>query len=63
MGVMINGFNDVTDPIQYVALTNNQKNQLKESRRRDAKVLSLIEAALIKIVFLKIVVANYAKKA
>ena len=41
-----NRFNDVTDPTQYAALTNAQKTQLKESRRKDAKALSLIEAAI-----------------
>ena len=59
---IINGFNDVTDATQYAALTNNQKTQLKESRRKDAKALSMIEAAMTEIVFPKIVVANYAKE-
>ena len=60
---IINGFNDVTDPTQYAALTNNQKTQLKESRRKDAKALSLIEVAMTEIVFPKIAAANYAKEA
>ena len=60
---VINGFNDVTDPAQYVALTNAQKTQLKELRRKDAKALSLIEAAMAETIFPKIAVANYAKKA
>ena len=60
---MINGFNDVIDPTQYVALTNPQKTPLKESRRKDAKALSLIEATMIETVFPKIAIANYAKEA
>ena len=43
---VINGFNDVIDPTQYATLTNNQKTHLKESRRKDGKALSLIEAAM-----------------
>ena len=58
---VVNGFNDVTDPAQYAALTNAQKTQLKESRRKDAKALSLIEAAMTETVFPKIAAANYAK--
>ena len=58
-----NRFNDVTDPTQYAALTNAQKTQLKESRRKDAKALSLIEAAMAETIFPKIVAANYAKEA
>ena len=60
---VVNGFNDVTNPTQYAALTNAQKTQLKESRRKDAKALSLIEAAMTKTIFPKIAVANYAKEA
>ena len=60
---VINWFNDVIDPNQYAALTNNQKTQLKESRRKDAKALSLIEVAMTKAIFPKIAAANYAKKA
>ena len=60
---MINGFNDVTDPTQYAVLTNNQKTQLKESRRKDAKAFSLIEAAMTETIFPKIAAANYAKEA
>ena len=60
---VINGFNDVTDPTQYAALTNNQKTHLKESRRKDAKALSLIEAAMIETIFPKIAIENYAKEA
>ena len=60
---MVNGFNDVTDPVRYAALTNAQKTQLKESRRKDAKALSLIEVAMTETVFPKIAVANYAKEA
>ena len=58
-----NRFNDVTDPTQYAALTNAQKTHLKESRRKDAKALSLIEAAMTETVFPKIAAANYAKEA
>ena len=36
---------------------------MKESRRKDAKALSLIEATMIEIVFPKIAVENYAKEA
>ena len=60
---VINGFNDVTSPTQYATLTKNQKTQLKESRRKDAKALSLIEAAMTETVFPKIAAANYAKEA
>ena len=60
---VINGFNDVIDPTQYVALTNAQKAQLKESRRKDAKALSLIEAAMTETIFPKTVAENYAKEA
>lgn len=60
---VVNRFNDVTDPAQYAALTNAQKTHLKESRRKDAKALSLIEATMTEIVFSKIAVENYAKEA
>ena len=60
---IISGLNDVTDPTQYAALTNNQKTHLKESRRKDAKALSLIEATMTETVFSKIAAANYAKEA
>lgn len=55
---VVNGFNDVTYPTQYVFLTNNQMTQLKESRRKEAKALSLIEAAMMKIA-----TTNYSKEA
>ena len=58
-----NRFNDVTDPTQYDALTNAQKIQLKESRRKDAKALSHVEASMAETIFPKIVAANYAKEA
>ena len=58
-----NRFNDVTDPTQYAALTNTQKTQLNESRRKDAKALNFIEAAMTETVFPKIAAANYAKEA
>jgi hypothetical protein len=35
---------------------------MKESRRKDTKVLSLIEAAMIGTNFLKISAANYSKE-
>ena len=60
---VINGFNDVIEPTQYAALTNSQKTQFKESRRKDAKELSLIEATMTKIVFPKIAATNYSKEA
>ncbi|XP_057848106.2 uncharacterized protein LOC131058126 [Cryptomeria japonica] len=56
------GFVDTTDPTQYVALANNQKNQLRETRRKDAKALSLIKATLTKAIFLRIAATNYAKE-
>ena len=59
----INEFSDVIDPTQYATLTNNQKTHLKESRKKDAKALSLIEAAMIEIVFPKTTIANYEKDA
>ena len=58
-----NGFNDVIDPTQYAALTNNQKTHLKKSRRKDAKALSLIEAAMTETIFSKIAATNYVKEA
>ena len=58
-----NGLNDVTNRTQYAALTNAQKTQLKESRRKDAKALSLVEAAMAETIFPKIAAANYAKEA
>ena len=51
------------DPTQYAALTNEQKTHLKESRRKDAKALSLIEARMTKTIFSKIAATNYAKEA
>ena len=60
---MINGFNDVTDLTRYATLTNNQKTRLKESRRKDAKALSLIEETITETIFSKIVAVNYAKEA
>ena len=36
---------------------------MKESRRKDAKALSLIEVAMTEIVFPKISATNYAKEA
>ena len=50
------------DPTQYAALTNNQKTQLKESRRKDAKALSHIEATMTETIFSKIAAKNYAKE-
>ena len=60
---LISGLNDVTDSTLSTSLTNNQKTQLKESRRKDAKALSLIEVAMTKNFFSKIAVADYAKEA
>ena len=60
--LLVNGFNDVTDPAPYAALTNAQKTQLKESRRKDAKALSLIEVAMTETIFPKIATTNYAKE-
>ena len=60
---LINGFNDVTIPALYVALTNPQKTQLKELRRKDVKALNLIEAAMTETGFPNIATTNYAKEA
>lgn len=60
---VINGFNDLIDPTQYVSFRKLQKTQLEESRRRDAKALSLIEAAIIETIIPWIVTKNYAKEA
>ena len=60
---VINGFNNLIDPTQYAALTNNQKTHLKESMQKDAKALSFIEITIIEIFFPKIAVVNYAKEA
>ena len=61
--LVINIFNNVIVTTLYVSLTNPQKTQLKESRRKDAKALSLIELAMTEVVFPKISAANYAKEA
>ena len=60
---VINGFNDITNLAQYATLTNVQKTHLKESRRKDAKALSLTEVAMVDTVFPKIAASNYAKEA
>lgn len=60
---VVNGFNDLIDSTQYAALTNNQKSYLKDSRRNNAKVLSLIEVAMTEIIVPKVEVANYLKEA
>ena len=60
---VINGFNDVTDLVQYAALKNPQKTQLNESRRKDAKALSLIEATMTETLSPKIAAPNYGKEA
>ena len=57
----INDFNDNTNPTHYDMLTNAQKTHLKESRRKDAKALSFIEATMEETLFPKIVVENCAK--
>ena len=59
---VINGFNDVTDPAQYAILTSPRNTQLKESRRKYAKTLSLIEATMTKTIFSKIAAPNYEKE-
>lgn len=55
-------FDDTTDPTQYAAVTNNQKNQLRETRRKDVKTLSLIEATLTEVIFPRIEATNYARR-
>ena len=59
----MNVFNYVTKPTQYATLTKTQKTQLKKSRRKDEKALSLIQAAMIETIFHKIKVANYSIEA
>ena len=59
----MNGFNDITNPTQYTTLTNTQKTQLKDSRIRDAKSLSLIKVAMIETLFPKIETTKYSKEA
>ena len=61
--LVISGFTDTTDPSQFDVLTNNQKNQLREMRRKDAKAMSMIEVALIEALFPIIAEANYSKEA
>ena len=56
------GLTDTTKPIQFAALTNNQKTRFKEIRRKDAKAMNLIEAALTKSLFLRTAVACYSKE-
>ena len=51
---LVNGFIDLIKSTQYATLTNNQKSYLKESRRNNAKVLSLIEAAMTEMIVPKI---------
>ena len=60
---VVNRFNDLTNPTQYSSLTNNQKTQVNESRRKDEKALSLIEAAMVETIFPKIAAAYYANEA
>ena len=60
---VVNGLNNVIESTQYAALTNNQKSYLEESRRNDAKVLSLIGAAMTEMIVPKVEVANYLKEA
>lgn len=60
--LVVNGFVHITDPSQFVVLLNNQKNQLKESSKKDAKALNLTKVALTEVIFPKIEVANYSKK-
>ena len=60
---VVNGLNNVIESTQYAALTNNQKSYLEEWRRNDAKVLSLIGAAMTEMIVPKVEVANYLKEA
>ena len=60
---VVNGLNNVIESTQYAALTNNQKSYLEDSRRNDAKVLSLIGAAMTEMLVPKVEVANYLKEA
>ena len=58
-----NGFNDVIVLVVYTTVINPQNTQLKESRRKDAKELCLIQAAMVETIFPKIAAENYAKEA
>ena len=57
-----NGFINTTDHVLFAAITNNKKTQLRGSRRKDAKALRLIEAALTEALFPRIAAANYSKE-
>ena len=59
---VINAFNNISYLAQYTTLTNAYKNHLKESRRKDAKALSLIEASMAETIFPKIAIENFAKE-
>jgi hypothetical protein len=60
---VVNGFIDVTESTQFASLIKNQKTQLKESRRKDAKALIFFEAAMTEMIFPKIEATNYSKEA
>lgn len=57
-----NGFTHTIDPVLFVALTNNQKTQLKETRRKDAKTMSFMEANLTRALFSRIEASSYSKE-
>lgn len=61
--LVANEFTNVTDPNAFRTLSIAQKNQLKETRKNDAKALSLIEVALIEAIFSQIATTSYAKEA
>ncbi|GMP79115.1 hypothetical protein CsSME_00034784 [Camellia sinensis var. sinensis] len=55
-----NGFEE---PEDEEALTNSQKNQLKEQRKKDSKALSFIQQRVSEAIFPRIINATKAKEA
>ncbi|GMP42450.1 hypothetical protein CsSME_00012198 [Camellia sinensis var. sinensis] len=55
-----NGFEE---PEDEEALTNPQKNQLKEQRKKDSKALSFIQQGVSKAIFPRIINATKANEA
>ncbi|GMP79110.1 hypothetical protein CsSME_00034779 [Camellia sinensis var. sinensis] len=55
-----NGFEE---PEDEEALTNSQKNQLKEQRQKDSKALSFIQQGVSEAIFPRIINATKAKEA
>ena len=61
--LVISGFTNTTNPTQLSSLSNNQKTRLRETRRKDSKPTTMIEVALIKALFLRIIATSYSKEA